>query len=59
MKCEFSGCKKEASWEAHKLWGKGGSLKVCDQHKPGGRPRPESLRHLPSFYDVKPINQEK
>jgi hypothetical protein len=55
MKCEFSGCKKEARWDARKLWGKGGSIRVCDEHKPDAEKRPESLRKLPSFYDVRPI----
>jgi hypothetical protein len=55
MKCEFAGCKHEAQWAALKLWGQGGTLHTCDRHKPGGRKRPESLRHLPSFYDVRPI----
>lgn len=55
MRCEFVGCKHEAKWAAHKLWGKGGTLHTCDKHKPGQRPRPESLKHLPVFYRVEPI----
>lgn len=55
--CEFSGCKSKAAWRAHKLWGKGGTLCTCDAHKPGGRERPESLKHLPSFYRVEAIGQ--
>jgi hypothetical protein len=59
MKCEFGGCKNEAKWECRKLWGKGGTLCTCDRHKPDASKRPESMRHLPSFYDVKPIGEKK
>jgi hypothetical protein len=34
-KCEFSGCKNKATWKATKLWGKGGTICTCDDHKPG------------------------
>lgn len=54
-KCEFTGCKHPAHWEARKLFGKGGAIFVCDRHKPDANKRPESLRHLPFFYDVKPV----
>ena len=53
MKCSFTGCKREARWECRKLWGGGGTLHTCDAHKPDAAKRPESLRHLPFFYDVK------
>jgi hypothetical protein len=59
MKCEFSGCKNPATWTAHKLWGKGGTLCTCDKHRPGSRPRPESLKHLPSFYRIEPMVEAK
>ncbi|HYE20946.1 MAG TPA: hypothetical protein VEA69_21045 [Tepidisphaeraceae bacterium] len=55
IKCGFSGCKKPAVWECRKLWGKGGVLFTCDQHKPDASKRPESLRHLPFFYEIKPL----
>jgi hypothetical protein len=54
-KCEFGGCKNRAVWSARKLWGKGGTLRTCDDHKPGSRERPASMQHLPSFYDITPI----
>jgi hypothetical protein len=59
IKCEFSGCKCEAHWIAIKLWGKGGSLKVCDEHKPDPDKRPESQQKLPFFYDVQPLRRDK
>jgi hypothetical protein len=55
IKCDFTGCRCEARWEARKLFGKGGSLKVCDEHKPDRAKRPESQQNLPFFYDVQPI----
>lgn len=55
--CEFAGCKEPARWDARKLWGKGGSIRTCNEHKPGGK-RPESMKHLPSFYDVRPIGHD-
>jgi hypothetical protein len=55
MKCEFTGCKHEARWAAHKLFGKGGYIRTCDEHKPDAEKRPASLRHLPFFYRVEPI----
>lgn len=53
--CEVTGCKHEAKWEARKLFGKGGVIQVCDEHKPDASKRPESLKHLPFTYEVKPI----
>jgi hypothetical protein len=53
--CEVKGCKHEAHWAARKLFGKGETLHVCDEHKPDASRRPEALRHLPFFYDVQPI----
>jgi hypothetical protein len=55
QKCEFGGCGKPAAWVARKLWGKGGQLVTCDEHKPDASKRKESLRHLPFFYEVKAI----
>lgn len=55
MKCNFTGCKQPAKWECKQLWGKGGALLTCDEHKPDPAKRPESLKHLPFFYDVKPL----
>ncbi len=54
-KCELSGCKHEAKWAAHKLWGKGGTILTCDEHKPDASKRPESLKKLPFAYRVEPI----
>jgi hypothetical protein len=54
-KCEFGGCEQEARWVARKLWGKGGQLVTCDEHKPDAEKRAPSLRHLPFFYEVKPL----
>jgi len=59
MTCEVKGCNRDAKWDARKLWGKGGSLNICDEHKPDADKRPESLRHLPFFYDVQPIKEGK
>jgi restriction endonuclease Mrr len=56
-RCEVAGCKNEQKWAAYKLW-KGHSVSViyvCDEHKPDPEKRPESLRHLPSFYRVEPL----
>lgn len=53
--CGFSGCKKPAKWACRQLWGKGGTLHTCDEHKPDPGKRPESLKHLPFFYEVKPL----
>jgi hypothetical protein len=50
--CEFIGCNHKAAWLAHKLWGKGGTLRTCDAHKPGGDPRAVAGR---AFYRVEPI----
>ena len=58
-KCVCAGCKKPVAWEARKLWGKGGVIYTCDEHRPGGLPRPESLKNLPSFYEVMPIGREQ
>ncbi len=54
-KCEFSGCRKVATWSCRKLFGSGGTICVCDDHKPDKSNRPASLRKTPSFYDCKPI----
>ncbi len=54
-RCEFSGCKYEARWLATKLWGKGGTIRTCDDHRPGSLDRPETLRNLPVFYRVELI----
>jgi hypothetical protein len=53
--CEFGGCKARATWLNHQLWGRGGAIRTCDAHRPGSRARPESLRHLPTFYRSEPI----
>ena len=55
QKCEFTGCKNRPRWSARKLFGKGGTICVCDAHKPDASKRPASLRHLPFFYEVKPL----
>lgn len=55
--CEVSGCNKPRAWICTKLWGKGGTICTCDEHKPDASKRSESLRHLPSFYDIKPIRK--
>ncbi len=54
-KCEVHGCKQPARWIAHKLWNKGGAIRVCDGHKPDPAKRPEGLRHLPNFYRVEAL----
>ncbi len=54
-KCEFAGCKCPARFIAHKLFGSGGTLLVCAKHKPGSRPRPASLAHLPPYYRVEAL----
>jgi hypothetical protein len=59
MKCGFSGCKANAAFECRKLWGNGGVLFTCVNHKPGSVRRPESLKKLPFFYDVRPIGGGK
>ena len=59
IKCEFCGCKQPAKWVARKLWGKGGEIRTCDAHKPGSARRPEGLKHLPNFYDVRPLGESK
>jgi hypothetical protein len=56
-KCEFTGCKREVKWACRKLFGKGGTIHTCDQHKPDPEKRPERLRHLPFFYEVKPFRE--
>jgi hypothetical protein len=53
--CDFAGCMNEARWAALKLFGKGGTLKCCDEHKPDPAKRPKSLRNAPFFYDVRPL----
>jgi hypothetical protein len=55
IKCDFSGCKCQARWIARKLFGNGGELKVCEKHRPDASKRPESMRHLPFFYEVRPL----
>jgi hypothetical protein len=57
MRCEVKGCKADARWTARKLWGTGGSLAVCDEHRPDPANRPDSLKHLPFFYEVAPIDE--
>lgn len=58
-KCEFSGCKHPAKWAAAKLWGKGGTIYVCDEHKPDASKRPEKMKKLPFTYSIKPISESK
>lgn len=55
MKCDFTGCKHEAKWQAVKLFGDRKTLHVCDQHKPDASKRPASLKNVPMFYDVQPL----
>lgn len=55
--CEFTGCTHAARWEARKRFGDGATLHVCDTHKPDEAKRPESLRRLPLFYDVTPLDR--
>jgi hypothetical protein len=63
MKCEFTGCKHQAKWACRKLWIQTGAPKgvihTCDKHKPDAEKRPESLRHLPFFYDVQPMEEDE
>lgn len=54
-KCDFTGCKCEAKWTARKLFGDGGTLRVCEEHRPDAQKRPASPRSLPFFYVVRPI----
>ncbi len=56
-RCEFNGCKGEPRWECRKLFGKGGTILTCDEHKPDAAKRPEGLRHLPFYYEVKAIKE--
>ena len=62
MKCDFCGCRKAAAWRCRKLWdaarGKDQTLFTCDAHKPDPEKRPASLRHLPFFYDVRPLETQ-
>jgi hypothetical protein len=53
--CEFSGCKCKATVIAHKLWGKGGTLRTCDDHKPGRNPHPMTINR--PFYRCEPITE--
>lgn len=55
MKCEFTGCKHEAKWQAVKLFGDRKTLHVCDQHKPDASKRPASLKNVPMYYEVRSI----
>ena len=55
MKCVFLGCKRPVVYECRKLWGKGGIDYACEAHKPDASTRPPALRHLPEFFEVKPI----
>ena len=61
MKCEFSGCKQPPKWECRKLWGQTnqpkGVILTCDEHKPDPEKRPANLKHLPFFYDVRPLEK--
>lgn len=54
--CEFTGCKKPARWECKKLVGKGRMIWTCDDHKPDMANRPESLKHLPFTWEVRPLD---
>ena len=56
-KCEFTGCKHEAVWCATKLWGKGGTICTCDEHRPGSRGKPAPGQRV--WYEVKPIKDAK
>jgi hypothetical protein len=56
-RCGVAGCKRPARWSCRKLWGKGGVLLACDEHRPDASKRPPSLRHLPFFYDVQPVSE--
>lgn len=57
MKCGFAGCKNKAKWACRKLWAaaKGEVLHTCDKHKPDPSKRGDAIKHLPFFYDVRPI----
>lgn len=54
MECEFVGCKCKATTIAHKLWGKGGTLRTCDAHKPGSAGTHPIAQARP-FYRLEPI----
>lgn len=58
-RCEVTGCKHEARWAAHKLFGKGGTIRVCDEHRPGSSKSRHSLGHATPFYDVRPITTRR
>ncbi len=54
-KCFVIGCKNPARWTSQKLYGDGATNLVCDECKPDMAKRPESLRHFPFFYEVRPL----
>lgn len=53
--CGLKGCRNHAVWAAVKLFGDRKALLCCDRCKPDRAKRPESQRHLPFFYDVRPL----
>lgn len=52
--CEFVGCHCKATTIAHKLFGKGGTIRTCNAHRPGSRPSPAIKPQRP-FYRIEPI----
>lgn len=56
MKCDFADCTNQAHWRCRKLFGKGGFLFTCDEHKPDASKRTsETVKKLPMFYEITPI----
>lgn len=53
LECDFGGCHCKATTIAHKLWGKGGTLRTCDEHRPGQNPHPITANR--PFYRLEPI----
>lgn len=60
--CEWSGCKARATIVAHKLWGKGGTLRCCDEHRPGSKSSDIARKMIEArgcpFYRLEPIAGE-
>lgn len=55
--CDFGGCKCEAAWVATRLWGKGGTIRTCDEHRPGAKAKPAKPGER-VWYRVEPIDAE-
>jgi hypothetical protein len=55
IKCFSTGCKNPAKYKVTKLFGDKGTFHNCENCKPDINKRPESIRHLPFFYNVQAI----